>query len=78
MISVSIIIPCYNEGENIPILISKIKKILEPSNYSNKYELVLINDASTITLKILLKSRKIKLNFLLFIILNQIMVKLQR
>ena len=48
----------------------KIKKILEPSNYSNKYELVLINDASTDNTENIIKSRKIKLNFLLFIILN--------
>ena len=66
MISVSIIIPCYNEGENIPILISKIKKILEPSNYSNKYELVLINDASTDNTENIIKEQKDKIKFLTF------------
>ncbi|QTE22222.1 glycosyltransferase family 2 protein [Polaribacter cellanae] len=40
---ISIIVPCYNEAENIFLLISKIEKTL--AEY--KYEIVLVNDGST-------------------------------
>ena len=39
----SLIIPCYNEGENLPILIKKYKKFLD----NKKNELILINNGST-------------------------------
>ena len=38
----SLIIPCYNEARNIPILIKKYSKFLK----SKKNELVLINNGS--------------------------------
>ena len=40
----SIIIPAYNEAENLPILIEEIDKNL--SKYNN-FEIVIVNDAST-------------------------------
>ena len=53
----SLIIPCYNEGENLPILIKKYKKFLD----NKKNELILINNGSTDhTNDILKKFLKIK------------------
>jgi len=40
----SVVVPCYNEGENIPIIISKFNKILEESN--EKIEVILVNNGS--------------------------------
>ncbi|WP_035455966.1 glycosyltransferase [Algoriphagus terrigena] len=40
---ISVIIPCYNEAENIPTLIRRINKALR--NYH--YEVILVNDGST-------------------------------
>ena len=48
----SIVIPLYNEEENIKILLSEIFGSLNNTNYN--YEIILINDASTDnTLKII-------------------------
>ena len=41
--SISIIVPCYNEADNIFPLVASIKKVLQPYNY----EIILINDGST-------------------------------
>ena len=38
----SLVIPCYNEAKNLPILINKYKKFLK----NPKNELVLINNGS--------------------------------
>ena len=43
---ISILIPAYNESENIEELIQKINKLFLNSQYSNLYEIILINDAS--------------------------------
>tara|TARA_Y100000294_G_C8566519_1_gene341082 strand:+ start:2351 stop:3268 length:918 start_codon:yes stop_codon:yes gene_type:complete len=43
---ISLIVPCFNEAENIPSLVTNIKNVFENSKYSNEYELILINDAS--------------------------------
>lgn len=43
---ISILIPAYNESENIEELIQKIDKLFLNSQYSNLYEIILINDAS--------------------------------
>ena len=40
----SVIVPCYNEEENIPLIISKFNKILEESN--EKIEVILVNNGS--------------------------------
>ena len=41
---ISIIIPCYNEQESLPIFYKEAKKVLEGMKY--QYELVFINDGS--------------------------------
>lgn len=41
----SIVIPAYNEAENLPILVSEIRKALSWAD--STYELVLVDDAST-------------------------------
>jgi len=42
---ISIIIPCYNEAGNIPLLYSEIQKALEPLSY--KFELLFVDDGSS-------------------------------
>ena len=44
-IDLSLILPCYNEGEHLAKSIPKIISVLENSN--NSYELILIDDKST-------------------------------
>jgi len=43
--SISLIVPLYNEVENIPKLLESLKKILEPLDYP--WEVILVNDGST-------------------------------
>ncbi len=40
---ISVVIPCYNEAENIPVLLNRMKNTLE--GYC--YEIILVNDGST-------------------------------
>lgn len=45
MKSISLVIPAYNEEENIPVLIDSIKKILP--NITDDFEIIIVDDAST-------------------------------
>lgn len=38
----SLIIPCFNEGENIPLLIKRLKEVFK----DNQYEVILVNNGS--------------------------------
>ena len=40
----SVVVPCYNEEENIPLIISKFNKVLEESD--EKIEVILVNNGS--------------------------------
>ena len=40
---ISVVVPCYNEAENIPVLLNRMKNTLE--GYC--YEIILVNDGST-------------------------------
>ncbi len=42
---VSVVIPLYNEEENVPILYNKLKEVLEREPYD--YEIIFVNDGST-------------------------------
>ena len=42
---ISIVVPCYNEQESLPLLYSELIRVLEQTEYS--YELILIDDGST-------------------------------
>ncbi len=46
---ISIIIPCYNESENIPILMQKIDKVVQEliGNGAENIECIIVNDGST-------------------------------
>ena len=44
---VSIIIPAYNEAENIEGLLEKITKSFNDSKYQDRYETIIVNDGST-------------------------------
>ncbi len=41
--TVSVIVPCYNEAENIPLIVRELQKVLTPY----VYEIVLVDDGST-------------------------------
>lgn len=60
----SIIVPCYNEGNKLTLSISKIKKYLEEIRF-NDYEIIIVNDGSTdntndICLKISKEEKQVK------------------
>ncbi|RME07636.1 MAG: glycosyltransferase, partial [Aquificota bacterium] len=40
----SVVIPAYNEEENIPILYEKLRKVLE--NLGREYEVIFVDDGS--------------------------------
>ena len=40
----SVVVPCYNEGENIPFIVSKFNKIIEESD--DEIEVILVNNGS--------------------------------
>lgn len=42
---ISIVVPCFNEEENIPLFYNAITKVLEPLD--EDYEIIFINDGST-------------------------------
>ena len=44
MINFSIVIPCYNENENIHVLIQNITKL----NFQNQYEIIVVDDSSEV------------------------------
>ena len=54
MKTISIIIPCYNEAENINELHSRIKKVFTQIPYN--YELIFVDNASTDNSKELFKT----------------------
>jgi len=59
---ISIVVPCYNEEENIPVLYRELMKVLEPSDFD--YEVILVDDGSKDdTWKELLKLPEINPNF---------------
>ena len=41
----SVVVPCYNEAENIPLIVSKFNKILEESD--EDIEVILVNNGSS-------------------------------
>ncbi len=43
-IDLSLLIPCYNEGENLDYLFERLKEVLQPLNLN--YEMVCVNDGS--------------------------------
>ena len=40
----SVIVPCYNEEENIPLIVSKFNKILK--DFDDEVEVILVNNGS--------------------------------
>ena len=65
----SLIIPCYNEGENIPLLIDRLKVVFK----NKEYEVILVNNGSKDnTQKIIEESIKGLKNFKVLRILENI------
>ena len=65
----SLIIPCFNEGENIPLLIKRLKEVFK----DNQYEVILVNNGSNDnTQEIIEKSTKGLENFKVVKILENI------
>ena len=61
---VSIVIPCYNEEKNIPILYEELKKVLDTAPFF--YEIIFVEDGSKDTtwqelLKLANKDQNVKL-----------------
>ena len=46
-VNISIILPSHNEGENLQNLVKNICKAFEKSEFSNLYEIIIVNDGST-------------------------------
>lgn len=44
---ISIVTPAYNEAENLPILATEIKAVMEPLLHTYDYELIMVSDGST-------------------------------
>ena len=60
---ISIIIPFYNEGKNIPILLDEISRVKE--KIKDEIEVILVDDGSNEGLKFKVQSLKFKVqNFL--------------
>lgn len=62
MDKVSVIIPAYNEEENIPLLLEKIKNAFKTNNIPG--EVILVNDGSTDNTKIISEEASKKYDFL--------------
>jgi len=45
--SLSIIIPAYNESLNIKVIINELLNVLSRTDFSNKYEIIVVDDHST-------------------------------
>ena len=41
---ISVIVPCYNEEESIPLFYAEMKKVIEDMNVN--FEIIFINDGS--------------------------------
>lgn len=52
-IAISVVVPVFNEEENLPILIPRIVEVLEP--LGKKYEMIFVDDGSTDRSRSLLK-----------------------
>ena len=70
MVNISIIVPCFNEADNISAFTDRIAKVLVPMQETLSYELVFIDDCSTDTTVLEIK-KFIKKNPQHILILNQ-------
>ena len=62
----SLIIPCYNESKNIPLLFDEISNCQKKINF----EVIIVNNGSTDKSKIVIDENKYKLNNLNIININ--------
>lgn len=44
--SISIVIPSYNEGENLKSLIPELRKVIAKTKFKNSYEIIVVDDNS--------------------------------
>ena len=52
-IDISVVVPVYNEEENLPLLVSQINDVLK--NLGKSYEMVFVDDGSRDRSRVLLK-----------------------
>jgi dolichol-phosphate mannosyltransferase len=57
LISLSVVIPCFNEGDNIATLVDEVARALTPST---KFEVVIVDDCSTDNTLSVLQDLKLK------------------
>lgn len=67
----SVIIPLYNEEENIPVLYSRLKKVLLDLLPENRHEIIFINDGSKDQTRVLIKELAEKDNTIVFVNLTR-------
>ena len=65
MISVSIIIPVYNEEKTILTILKKIKDKIDELKHEINFEVIVVDDCSIDNTKILLKENRHLYNFLI-------------
>ena len=71
---ISVVIPLYNEEESLKELHDRIRKVMQDNDYS--YEIIFVDDGSTITHGKLLHSSEMKRKRLKLLSLDAIMVSL--
>lgn len=68
--SISVVIPCYNEAENIPLLVEGIDRVFK-EGFNGDYECILVNDGSNDSTPEVIESLKSSYPFIVSIHLEK-------
>ena len=64
MDKISIIIPCFNEEEALPIYYAEMKKVMDSMKKQTSFELLFVDDGSSDRTYEIMKGRKMSVPFL--------------